>query len=236
METKRNYVLNFCCGLFAIILVITGIGVFATNIKAPAAAITLSECDLTKLEMLEYYYGEFCIVDAYSFSGDNAEDPDEYYCYALVNDKFGNMQAVSFSLDKNDTPFAAVHRYVNDPEAEVGSCVIKCYTKARRIKNMSSYLLGYFNEFTKEFGEVSGITVSIPTDLEYFCGPTASFDSLRRDQLRTPRIASAICTVIGGLLAVAAFLIPGIKTYSAVPKEEGPAQAENTAEDGTNNE
>ncbi|MBQ7010837.1 MAG: hypothetical protein IJN63_03945 [Clostridia bacterium] len=233
---KRNYILNYLCGLFAVILLFVGVGVFVINLKAPADPIILADADFTKIEALDYCFGEFCIVDAYSYTGSSQEDAEEYFCYAIALDKYGNTQAISFSIDKDDNAFNAVKQYANDPEGDVGDCVIECYAKARSLKAWSPTLLEYFDEIVTGYSEESGISVYIPLDFEFICGPLTDFAEMRREQMQVPRIAATVCTVIGGLLAVAAFLIPGIKTYSAVPKEEGPPQAETTAEDGTSNE
>ena len=37
-------------------------------------------------------------------------------------------------------------KYANDPEGDVGDCVIECYAKARSLKAWSPTLLEYFDE------------------------------------------------------------------------------------------
>ena len=133
MEMKRNYVINFCCALLALILLICGAGVFFVNVKAPKAAQALESMDITKTEPLEYYTAEFLIVDIYSYYGDSIQRSTEYFCYALVKDKYNNTQAVSLSITDKDSLFMAVKGYACNEQAEIGDLIIECAAKAQNM-------------------------------------------------------------------------------------------------------
>lgn len=219
---KKNYVINFACALLAVILLAVGIGVFMTNVKAPKAAASLGNTDISSVEILDYYYGEFCIVDVYSYTGVSQDAIEELHCYALIKDKYGNDQAVSLTVTKDDAPFEEIRLYASSPNGAIGDVVVKCYAKARNLKTWSDTLLDYYNELTKEYADIVGITVSTPIDFGYYCDAAEPFAELQKAEHNGPRIASAICTAIGGMLLFAAFLIPGIESYATAKSEFTP--------------
>ena len=213
---KRNYVINYCCALLALILIVCGVGVFFINIKAPKAAQPISETELSDIEPLEYYRAEFLIVDIYAYYGDSIEDAKAYFCYALVKDKHGNTNAVSISTAKVDSIFEAVKEYACDEEAQIGDLVIECAAKAQRTSAYASYIDEWYKEGAETYNEMLGVLTTASMNYEFVSEPD-EFIAVRKAELKVMLIISMICTAVGAVFAFAAFLIPGIKKHSAQP-------------------
>jgi hypothetical protein len=237
MEIKRNYVINFCCALLALILLICGAGVFFTNVKAPKAAQALESMDITKTEPLEYYTAEFLIVDIYSYYGDSIQRSTEYFCYALVKDKYNNTQAVSLSITDKDSLFMAVKGYACNEQAEIGDLIIECAAKAQKISAYPDYINRWYSESGATYNEMIGISTSIPMNFEFFSESDDFIETRKADQKAMLMIAM-ICTLIGAVFAFAAFLIPGIKVNTAprLTAISSDSESEKTAETTEDNE
>lgn len=220
MIMKRNYVINYFCGLLALILIIIGAGVFFINIKAPANAAALEDMDISSAEPLEYYSAEFLIVDIYAYYGETEEEATALFCYALARDKDGSSKAVSLSIRVTDIAFAQVKDYALNEEAEIGDCIISGYARAQRITSLSYEIYGWYEESAQTYAEILGGLQSIPMNFEIYCDRTQDFIALRKADQRTPLITALVCTVIGAAFAFAAFLVPGLKPHGyAVPAD-----------------
>ncbi len=234
---KRNYIVNYACGLLALILLIIGAGVFIINVKAPSTAQPLEGMDITKTEPLEYYNAEFLIVDIYSYFGDSVQHSSEYFCYALVKDKYNNTQAVSLSITERDSLFIDVKEYACNEEAEIGDLIIECAVKAQRISAYPDYIDRWYRESGEVYNEMIGISSSIPMNFEFFSA-SDEFIDMRKAEQKIMLVLSMICTVVGFLFALAAFLIPGIKVYTGPRLTMLPSDdtADKAAEATENNE
>ncbi len=211
---KKNYVINYACALLALILLICGVGVFFINVKAPKAAQPLESTDITKTEPLEYYNAEFLIVDVYSYFGDSVQHSTEYFCYALVKDKYNNTQAVSLSITDKDSLFMAVKEYACNEQAEIGDLIIECAAKAQRISAYPDYINRWYGESGAAYNEMIGISSSIPMNFEFFSESDDFIETRKADQ-KIMLVIAMLCTVIGAIFAFAAFLVPGIKVNTA---------------------
>ncbi len=237
---KKNYVINYACALLALILLIIGAGVFLINIKAPADAKSLEGMDITKAEPIEYYSAEFLIVDIYAYYGDSVLHSSEYFCYALVKDKYNNTQAVSLSITEKDSLFKDVKEYACNEEAEIGDLVIECAAKAQKISAYPDYINKWYGESAETYNEMIGISSSIPTNFEFFSS-VKDFVEMRKAGQKAMLITSMICTVIGAAFALAAFLVPGIKVNKAprltmLQSDEAADKTTETTEITENNE
>lgn len=224
---KRNYVINYFLGLLALIFIFIGAGVFFMNVKAPAAASPLESIDITTVEPLEYYSGEFLIVDSYAYMGEALEEATNLFCYALVRDMYGNTQAVSISLTESDDNFETVKNYICNDEAEIGDCIIACYAQAKNISVYPDEVHNWYAESWEVYNPMLGISTGIQKNFEVYCDAAHDFVSLRKGEQRIPQIIALCCTVVGAVFAFAAFLVPGIKVQSPSLPVELPAQPDN---------
>ena len=222
---KRIYIINIFCGLLALIFLLCGVGVFLLNIVAPTPAEALESIDITEAEPLEYYVGNFLIVDVFAYTGDSVEEAEDFFCYALANDKYGNTQAVSISLTSEDVLFAKIKEYACNEEAEIGDLIIECAVRARKISSYPDYISEWYGESADMYNEMLGISANLPLNFSVFSEPD-DFIEARKAAKRAPLITSTACTAVGFALAFAAFLIPGLTIGKAAEPTALPAEAE----------
>ena len=222
---KRIYIINYLCGLLALIFLLCGVGVFLLNIGAPTPAQALEGIDITEAEPLEYYTGEFLIVDIFAYTGDTVEEAEDFFCYALVKDKYGNTQAVSFSLTSEDVFFDKVKEYACNEEAEIGDLIIECAVRARKISSYPDYINEWYGESADVYNEMIGISTNLPLNFSVFSEPNDFIEARKADK-RVPLITSTVCTVVGFAFAFAAFLIPGLTIGNAAEPTALPAEDE----------
>ncbi|MBQ2733873.1 MAG: hypothetical protein IJF74_06925 [Clostridia bacterium] len=235
---KRNYVINYFCGLLAFILLAIGIGLFFTNIQAPKSAEPLEDKELSEIEALEYYTAELLIVDIYAYYGDSTEEASAYFCYALINDKHGNSNAVSFSTRVNDSAFEAVKEYACKEEAQIGDLVITCAVKTQRLTAFADYIDQWYRDAAETYNDMLGALATASVNCEFFSDADAFVDTRKAD-LKVMLVSSMICTAIGAVFAFATFLVPGIKPHAPQPwlwEQDQAQQKENDYEKAESNE
>ncbi|MCQ2524347.1 MAG: hypothetical protein MJ123_08405 [Lachnospiraceae bacterium] len=214
-RTKKGFA-AYAFAIAAILLVISvfmGYRYITVASKEPVAFENVSKDEIKAGNI--YYATDIILIDGYASLTSN--NSTSYYCFIAYYDNNDDLCVSSMRVSPTDEIYGMVSRYIKNPNAGIGDCIVSAYIESEASSKIDSKVRGFYEDSIKEAeeNEIFYKTDVVDLNYKYLCS-----GDLPAEGASYKIKSSASSTALGCLAGALVAGLLGLLLYKLSKKKE----------------